>query len=296
MHAYLPGIGFSNVRDRRAMDLITDDIIKNFDEKSIFHSEDGRLMAEFSRKYTRGGGVCAVGELDQSGEFRMEYAYPYYQGTRITMKEELTIERQTGREAYSVAVDDPRLGITLIVYMRNMGEFLGLMDARALRPGPKPVVVSAIAMDGMVILPVKQTTELENVRRRADIQRRKLINAARDGDEEAIESLTTQDYDTYNRLSRRMMREDILTIVESYIMPCGVECDQYNILGTIRRLEAVQNNVTGEPLYQMLVECNEMPISVCINAADLMGTPQVGRRFKGRVWLMGKVLFSHERK
>jgi len=139
------------------------------------------------------------------------------------MKEELTIERQTGREAYSVAVDDPRLGITLIVYMRNMGEFLGLMDARALRPGPKPVVVSAIAMDGMVILPVKQTTELENVRRRADIQRRKLINAARDGDEEAIESLTTQDYDTYNRLSRRMMREDILTIVESYIMPCGVE-------------------------------------------------------------------------
>ena len=294
MHAYLPGIGFSNVRDYRDMDRITGEVIEHFDHKAIFHSEDGRLMAEYSKKFARNAGVCVVGELDQAGEFRLEYTYPYYQGTRITMKEDLTIERQTGREAYSVACDDMRLGITLIFYMRNRGEYLGLLDARALRRGPKPIILSAIAMDGMVILPIKQSTELEKVRRRTDIQRKRLMNAAREGDEEAIESLTMQDYDTYNLLSQRVLREDILSIVESYIMPCGVECDQYNILGTIRRLDLTQNHVTREPLYEMLVECNGMPISVCINAADLMGVPEVGRRFKGRVWLMGKVLFSHD--
>ena len=294
MHAYLPGIGFSNIHSRRTMDQLAEDVIKNCDNKAVFHTEDGRLMAEFSKKFARNAGITAVGELDQAGEFRLEYTYPYYQGTRITLKEDLTIERQTGREAYAGACDDPRLGITLIFYMTNMGEFLGLSEARALTAGPKPVILSAIAMEGMVILPIRQTTELENIRRRADIKRKKLMNAARDGDEEAIESLTMADYDTYNLLSQRVMREDILSIVESYIMPCGVECDQYNILGTIRHMTDVRNDLTGETLCQMLVECNDMPISVCINKADLWGEPAVGRRFKGRVWMMGKVLFRHD--
>lgn len=293
MHAYLPGIGFSNIHSRRAMDYLAHEVIEHFDEKAIFHTEDGRLMAEFFKKFARNAGICVVGELDQAGEFRLEYTYPYYQGTRITLKEELTIELQTGREAYSGACDDNRLGITLIFYMTNMGEFCGLAESRAIKPGPKPVILSAIAMDGTVILPVRQNPELEKIRRRTDLRRKKLMNAARDGDEDAIESLSMADYDTYNLLSQRVQSEDILSIVESYIMPCGVECDQYNILGTIRHIDTVSNAVTGETLYQMLVECNDMPISVCINTEDLWGEPEVGRRFKGRVWLMGKVLFSH---
>ena len=75
-------------------------------------------------------------------------------------------------------------------------------------------------------------------------------------------------------------------------MPCGVECDQYNILGTIQRIEMTRNIVTGDRLYQLVVECNDILISVCINTRDLLGVPEVGRRFKGRVWLQGQVLFQ----
>ncbi|MBQ0059372.1 MAG: DUF3881 family protein, partial [Lachnospiraceae bacterium] len=119
-----------------------------------------------------------------------------------------------------------------------------------------------------------------------------LMNAARDGDEEAIESLTMQDMDIYSHLSERLVREDILSIVESYLMPCGVECDQYNILGNIRRVEVAKNIVTGDKLYEMLVECNDMIFNICVNTKDVMGEPEVGRRFKGRIWLQGEIAFS----
>ena len=45
----------------------------------------------------------------------------------------------------------------------------------------------------------------------------------------AIENLTLEDIDTYSMLSRRIANEDILSIVDSYFMPYGIESDQYSI-------------------------------------------------------------------
>ena len=57
-----------------------------------------------------------------------------------------------------------------------------------------------------------------------------LLSAARNGDQEAMESLTLDDIDTYSKVSKRLITEDIFTIVETYFMPYGVECDEYSIL------------------------------------------------------------------
>lgn len=49
-----------------------------------------------------------------------------------------------------------------------------------------------------------------------------LIAQAREGDEDAIESLTLEDMDTYALLSQRVMKEDIFSIVKSTFMPFGL--------------------------------------------------------------------------
>ena len=121
--------------------------------------------------------------------------------------------------------------------------------------------------------------------------RTNLIEAARNGDEEAMESLTMEDMDTYSMISERIVNDDILTIVDSYFMPYGIECDQYNIMGEIRDVVSFQNVLTGENLYQMTVESNDMQFDICINKQDLFGEPQVGRRFKGIIWLQGQLHF-----
>ena len=118
-----------------------------------------------------------------------------------------------------------------------------------------------------------------------------MIAAARNGDEEAMENLTMEEMDTYSMISNRIVHEDILSIVDSYFMPYGIQCDQYSILGEIIEYHTVQNNITDEELVQMTVECNNIRFDICINRVDLLGDPAVGRRFKGTIWLQGQLHF-----
>ena len=96
----------------------------------------------------------------------------------------------------------------------------------------------------------------------------------------------------YSMISRRIQHEDIYTIVDSYLIPYGLECDLYNIMGDITDVNTVKNVSSGETVIQLGLNCNDIPLDVCINEKDLMGEPAVGRRFKGIVWLQGSVLFE----
>ncbi len=40
------------------------------------------------------------------------------------------------------------------------------------------------------------------------------------------------------------------------------------------------------------LNCNEAVFHVCINEADLIGVPAIGRRFKGEVWMQGEMEFT----
>ena len=91
----------------------------------------------------------------------------------------------------------------------------------------------------------------------------------------------------YSMISRRARTEDIYTIVESSFIPYGSESDNYTIIGTILESKLVVNEMTGEQVYQLLVNCNDLIYDVCINKLDLLGEPQQGRRFKGNIWMQG---------
>ena len=65
-------------------------------------------------------------------------------------------------------------------------------------------------------------------------------------------------------------------------MPSGIECDQYSILGEIKEVICKKNRFTGEEIYDLKVECNDLYFRVGINKMDLLGEPLPGRRFKGK--------------
>ena len=104
-------------------------------------------------------------------------------------------------------------------------------------------------------------------------------------------ALTLEDIDTYSMISRRIVHEDLFTIVDTYFMPYGMECDKYSILGEILEVEMRKNEVTEEEICVMKLSCNELVFDVCINQKDLLGEPMPGRRFKGTIWLQGKINF-----
>lgn len=219
----------------------------------------------------------------------MEYYYPFFRGNGITTNEPVTVERYADKEAFAGACDDLRIGITLIFYLQNGAKYM--LEKHKDNVLNKPLTLSGLADEGRILLPVLKDKEAVKVEQETSKNRSSLIEAARNGDEEAMESLTMEDMDTYSMISHRIVNEDIFTIVDSYFMPHGIQCDQYGILGEIREIHHTRNEMTNEELIQMTVESNNMQFDICMNKKDLLGEPAVGRQLPRKHLASGTTAF-----
>ena len=247
------------------------------------------MFAEFSKNYGCDCGITVCGQYDENNVFYPDYYFPFFRGTGITTQESVVIERHADKESFAGACDDLRIGVTLIFYLQNAAEYLQQREKGNILPGGQPLTLSGLAREGKILFPVEKDKEAVKAERELTKNRNHLIAAARNGDEEAMESLTMEDMDTYSMISQRIVTDDIFSIVDSYFMPYGIECDQYNVLGEILDIMKFKNILTGEEICQMTIESNDMQFDVCINSKDLLGEPAVGRRFKGTIWLQGQL-------
>ena len=291
MHKYLKSIGFTNLDQKSELDKLLADVRDHYDRKKIVENEDHHLFAEISKEYGYDCGITVCGEYDEDENFQMEYYFPYFSGSQITSYEEIVVERHAGKESYAGACDDMRVGISLIFYLLNAGDYMNVRQNGMLRELQTSLTLSGLAASGTILLPVSKNVEQKEADKKLSQQRNSLIAAARNGDEDAMESLTMEDIDMYTMISRRIQHEDVYTIVDSYFMPYGIECDQYNLMGEITDCNTTVNSQTGEKLYQLGLMSNDIPLDICINEKDLLGSPEVGRSFKGVISLQGMINF-----
>lgn len=291
MHTYLTSIGFGAIDKKKEMDEIIREVIDSYDEKIVAESRPGHLFAEFSKYYGCDCGITVCGEYDEKNEFQVEYYVPFFRGTGVTTQEKIIVERHAGKDSYAGACDDLRIGVTIIFYLQNAGEYLTEKDKGFTSEGDYPLTLTGLAKSGTILFPVKKDEVQVQHEKEISQNRNQLIAAARRGDEDAMENLTMEDIDIYTMISKRISSEDVLTIVDSYFMPYGIECDQYSVLGEIVDCHNFRNTKTGEAIYHLSIECNDLQFDVCVNRKDLLGEPAIGRRFKGVIWLQGQILF-----
>ena len=79
--------------------------------------------------------------------------------------------------------------------------------------------------------------------------RNQLVAKAKNGDQEAIDSLTIDEIDLSTRINRRILSEDLYSIVETSFIPYGSESDNYSIIGTILNWNKANNPYTNEDIY-----------------------------------------------
>ena len=291
MHSFLRSIGFSEMKTKKDLDIILNQVMDRYDEKVLAEAESGQLFAQISKDYGCDMGISVCGEYDENDEFQMEYYFPYFKGTGITTQEKMMVERHAGTESYAGACDDVRIGVTVIFYLQNGGEYKQQIGRGCELPDIQPVTLTGLAREGKILLPVQKDKEQVRIEQEATRTRNQLMLDARSGDEEAIENLTMEDMDTYSMVCKRNQTEDVFSIVDSYFMPYGIECDQYNVMGEIMDCRSFRNTYTGEEIFQITLSCNDMQFDVCINAKDMLGEPAIGRRFKGIIWLQGQLHF-----
>ena len=231
------------------------------------------------------------GEMDENENFDADYYIPYFNGSGITTFSEVIVEKRIDREQYVGICEDPKVGISLIFCLKNGIEYKKECQLGGMSKLNTSVTFSGLALSGKILLPVqKSQRQIDSVSEASD-NRRNLLNAARNGDQSAIETLTLDDIDIYSQVSRRLLYEDVFTIVDTYFMPYGVECDIYSIMGEILDVSEAENQITKEKLYQLRLDVNELQFDVCVPKKELLGEPEIGRRFKGTIWLQGDINF-----
>ncbi|MCM1193600.1 MAG: DUF3881 family protein [Butyrivibrio sp.] len=299
MHKYMRAIGFSHFESRERLQELLTDVVMNSDRRAItmntvYGYRENMLLGEFCKNFADGLGIAVCGEFDDDEKFTYEYYYPYLDGSGITSCEDVSVERHADKDSYAGVCDDIKVGISLIFYLKNKIPYVKAQATDKLPIRGTTLTLSALSVSGSILLPIQKDEEQVQRVKQASVTRNNLLAAARKGDEDAIETLTLEDMDMYTTISRRILKEDVFSLVDTCFMPYGVECDQYSVLGEIVGIRMVKNRITDEKIYILTICCNELTFDVSINIIDLLGEPQVGRRFKGVIWLQGHINFPED--
>ena len=291
MHKFLRAAGFSMYQKKRDIEQLLDLLQKQPASTRCVQIDNETNVCEIKAEVAPNLGISIVGELDEEGKFEREFYLPYLESEQESSRADCSVQRHAEKETYAGMADEMRVGISLIFYVQNF------MDYREKRLKKNEYFhidsfnLSGLSVSGKILLPIKKTQKQIEMAKVSSTNRNNLIEAARKGDETAMESLTLEDIDLYSKISRRAMKEDLYSIIDSCFMPCGIECDQYSVIGEIKEVNKLKNIYTKEEIYILKLECSELMMSVCINSQDLLGEPAVGRRFKGQIWLQGSLNF-----
>jgi hypothetical protein len=288
VHQFLKAIGFSKIK-KDELECLFMNIVKHPDSERSSTDSEGNEFVEITKEFAPNLGIALRGTYRNNQTFELSYYFPYFQGNNLSTQETIDVEKHAEKESYAGICDEVRVGITLIFYLQNVVEYLSYKKAN--RYGAQGAVLAGLSIEGKILLPICKDEIPRAYAGKSGDERTHLLAAARDGDQDAIENLTLEDIDTYSLISKRIQHEDVLSIVESSFMPYGIESDQYAIIGEIMDVRKVYNSYSGEALFILEIECNDVTFGICINEMNLLGEPKVGRRFKGVIWMQGMIKY-----
>lgn len=291
MHRFLRAVGFSMYQKRKEIDTLIQNLLENADDIKKLKIEKDTEIFSVRAEVAPDMGLVICGIVEEDGGLRPEYYYPYLKSQDVSSTSECSIQRHMEKETYAGLLDEYKVGISLIFYIDNGIDY----EERKIKKEFAEVssaCLTGLSVSGKILLPVQKTAKQIEKAKVASKNRSSLLEAAKNGDEDAMETLTIEDIDLYSQISRRIMKEDIYSIIDSCFMPCGIECDQYSVIGEITHIEVRKNYLTEEEVYDLTLDCNDMTFHVGIRKDDLKGEPMVGRRFKGQIWMQGTVQFG----
>lgn len=286
-------IGFSKPPKRNEINKYITDGIDHPGYRAYTTDDENEsgILAQFDIEMGDHFGISVCGQFEEDDRFYPDFLTPYLDADSVSSNEELEVERRVDNSTFSGVCDDLRVGLTLIFRLRNIVEYLKHDHTTDDPLLGASCSLSALSTEGSVLLPIYKTPEDTRRKEATEERKRDLLSRARDGDENAMQDLSVEEMDTYSNILTHVQYEDVFTMVDSYLMPYGAECELYSILGEIKAFRSARNKITKEEVIILTVDCNGLQMDIGINRKDLYGEPDVGRRFKGVIWMMGRIFF-----
>lgn len=292
MHSYLRTVGFSEPDCDKNISNLLDKIIKEDETvNQTLKSEDESV--EIFKHFSKNMGITFHGEFLDEKNFKCKFYYPFGVPLKYIKYDEINIEKNVMNTSFYASCEDMRLGFSLIFFVQNSLDYVNFDLDQEISHLSAKVGLIAMSLSGKVLMSISKNKSYDGVSNELRRYRGEVLKEAKKGNQEAIDAMTLDEMNEYNRICKRVVSEDILSIVDSSIMPYGIQCDKYQIIGEIKDIVEDKNGISDEEVYQMLVDCNDISMTVLINKKDLLGVPKIGRRFKGVVWLQGRIDFDN---
>ena len=289
MNRYLRAIGFLNNFTIQDYERIVEDI--------TFRPEGSVITDNLQAKYLildknldcgENIGICVRVIKDAAGNVHRDSVFPYLRTNDMVDHEVCSFEKKVSGEEFLGVFENFNLGENIFFYVQNVDELYKRPNIKNI---PCSVSLSGLSIAGNVILPIKKNETQREDAKEFNKKRVNLLNRATNGDHNAFATVRYDDIMTNVTVSEQVFVEsmDIYTVVDSSFIPCGAECDLYSVLGEITDFKKIENAISGEEVYILDVNVKGEILKICINEKDLFGEPQVGFRFKGTVWLQGRI-------
>ena len=319
MHKYLRAVGFSQFVKKSQVDDFFNENLKDENLISTYITQDMRLCGQYNIPVCNGAGISVIGEQEKNQLALIDFYYPYLKGYDYTLIQECTIEKHSDKESYAGIIDDYRLGIALIFYLTNGNVYNSLIKSHKINEIKiDKIYLSALSVSGRIILPIdKKVLSGNEFNDKAKVNPEyEYDDIDEEEDDEEDSPITTRligDIDDFSdgiglkpisigigiKLPKnpigfqenRLKNEDLYSIVETSLVPYGIECDKYQIVAEILSVNRKVNQFTDEVLVEMRVDTMGLQFNLMINEKDLEGEPLPGRRFRGAIWLLGEVEF-----
>ena len=290
MHEYIKSIGYSSVKTvREEKDLLDEVLWEPKRKKMISNPADlDSFYAELSGEVAKGAGLRLIGQYDEYEQFRLDNYYPYYEGRTESMNGSCHIGRKMDSMSFSGMCDDLRVGGPLIFHVVNTLDCIEKHEP-ADEDRPRKVNLSGLSLEGAVLLPTMNTASVLADDGETAKETVKMAEMSENSELDELGLMALENLDNLGHMLSRIGKEDLFSIVETTFLPFGLETELYKIVGIIEKVDSFVNKATMEKVFIMKLLCNDIPLDVCINEAQLMGEPAPGRRFRGVIWLQGLV-------
>ena len=217
----------------------------------------------------------------------IEHSFPFVTPGNYVYSDEVHVDRLNDRSGYYGMIDN--INLSVIFSMINVAKIMDHQWRQPL-PGVLSIRLSGLCLGADILLPLMKTEQ--DLQYESDRMRDELatIHLIRHGNQELLNKMMMREMDMKDTIDHRIDTEDVLSIVDSSMIPSGLQSDVYDIIGTILNVNLVQNRKTGEEVYLLDVACLYYVIRIAVNKQDLIGKPEIGRRFRGVTWLQGEAI------
>ncbi|GMQ58574.1 hypothetical protein AN1V17_29690 [Vallitalea sediminicola] len=291
MEQYLGAVGFKKLVETKKIEDVVQQIINDPTEKYISNYGEDKIKVELLKRYNDELGIIVRGELDENEEIKVFSIIPYKEGNLpMDIDEVDVIYSNNNKDDYYVYFEDIKTGNPITFYLQNVVDYLDIDEDEDAYV--EKIRLVALSTEGTVILPINKDEVDKNLEHEEETWRANLLELARQGDEEAIQLLEIDAEQSAELFKVRTKHEDLLTILEGYFIPYGLNDAEYSILGTIEEFCIKTNSFTNEEVYIMDLMCLNFKLQVCINKKDLIGIPSIGMRYKGICYVQGHLEFN----